>query len=82
MYLANMTMAFCINVFANGVLPHLNKAALAWSISGLFIVMIAVLSCAAPKFRGAGEVFGGVLNETEWPTGIAWSLGLLQGTLW
>ncbi|CCX34321.1 Similar to Uncharacterized amino-acid permease C1039.01; acc. no. Q9US40 [Pyronema omphalodes CBS 100304] len=81
MYLAIMTMAFLMNVFANGILPHLNKAALVWSILGLFIVMIAVLSCAAPNFRDAGEVFGGVLNETEWPTGIAWSLGLLQGTL-
>ncbi|KAI5813915.1 amino acid/polyamine transporter I [Pyronema omphalodes] len=81
MYLANMTLSFCMNVFANGILPHLNKAALVWSISGLFVVMTAVLSCAAPKFRSAGEVFSGVFNDTKWPTGVAWSMGLLQGTL-
>jgi choline transport protein len=80
-YLALMLLIFCVNAFGNALLPHVNKFALVWSLLGFVIISITALACAAPNFQSANFVFGGVINATEWPTGLAWMIGLLQGTL-
>lgn len=73
--------AFCVNSFANVALPYVNKAAFIWSISGFAIICITVLACSSPNFASADFVFRSFINETGWPDGIAWLLGLLQGGL-
>ena len=81
-YLGLSIVNFSINAFLNSLLPLIGKSALYFSLTGLAIITITVLSTASPNFQTASFVFGGVINETGWPTGFAWTLGLLQGTLW
>jgi len=40
-----------------------------------------VLACASPNYSTAEFVFTDFINETGWPDGIAWLLGLLQAGL-
>jgi amino acid permease (GABA permease) len=80
-YIAYNVIAFCINAFMNGLLPYVNKTAITWSILGFVVISITVLSCAAPNYASAKFVFAEFINETGWPDGIAWLLGLLQGGL-
>ncbi|KAA8907841.1 amino acid permease [Sphaerosporella brunnea] len=80
-YLALIVPIFCINAFGNALLPLLNKTALVWSLLGFVVISITALACATPDFQTASFVFGGVINSTQWPTGLAWMIGLLQGTL-
>ena len=65
----------------NDLLPYVNKAAISWSIAGFVIICITVLACASPDYASAHFVFAEFINETGWPDGIAWLLGLLQGGL-
>jgi choline transport protein len=76
-----MLLIFCANAFGNTLLPLVNKTALIWSLLGFIIISITALACAAPNFQSGSFVFGGVINDTDWPTGLAWMIGLLQGTL-
>jgi choline transport protein len=78
-YVAWTLIAFCINAFANRLLPYFNRGAFIWSIGGFAIVCITVLACASPNYASAEFVFTDFINETGWPDGIAWLLGLLQG---
>lgn len=78
-YVAWTLIAFCINAFLNSFLPYVNRAAFIWSIGGFAIICITVLACASPNFASAEFVFTNFINETGWPDGIAWLLGLLQG---
>lgn len=80
-YLAYTFIAALVNAFGNSYLPYVNKTAIIWSISGFAIISITVLACASPNFKSGDEVFGLFINETGWPDGIAWLLGLLQGGL-
>jgi len=80
-YIALSLLVFSINAFANRLLPSLNRAALIWSLIGFVLIAITALASAAPDFQRAGLVFGSVINKTTWPTGLAWMIGLLQGTL-
>lgn len=80
-YLGYTFAAFLVNAFCNHLLPHINKAAVLWSISGFVIISITVLACASPNYNSGDFVFRGFDNETGWPDGIAWLLGLLQGGL-
>jgi len=52
-----------------------------WSVFGFVTISITALATATPSFQNASFVFGGVVNMTEWPTGLAWMIGLLRGTL-
>jgi choline transport protein len=52
-----------------------------WSISGFVIISITVLACASPNSSSGDVVFREFINETGWPNGIAWLLGLLQAGL-
>lgn len=78
-YIAYTLAAFCINAFMNRLLPYFNKAAFLWSLAGFAIICITVLSCATPNYQSASFVFGGFINESGWPDGLSWLLGLLQG---
>ncbi|KAF8243958.1 amino acid transporter [Wilcoxina mikolae CBS 423.85] len=80
-YIALSLVVFSINAFANRLLPSINRAALLWSLIGFVVIAITALASAAPKFQTGSLVFGGVINKTAWPTGLAWMIGLLQGTL-
>ncbi|KAK4991607.1 hypothetical protein LTR66_006489 [Elasticomyces elasticus] len=65
----------------NSALPYVNKVAITWSIAGFAIISITVLARAAPNYSSGEFVFRSFINETGWPDGIAWLLGLLQGGL-
>jgi amino acid transporter len=78
-YVAWTIIAFCINAFLNRLLPYVNRGAFIWSIGGFAIVCITVLACASPNYASAEFVFTEFINETGWPDGVSWLLGLLQG---
>lgn len=48
-------------------------------MTGLVVISVTVLACAAPDLRSAGFVYGGFVNGVGWPDSLAWLLGLLQG---
>lgn len=84
-YLAFTLGAFLINTFGVKLLPHIDRASLIWAFSGAVIVAITLLATAAPSRGGAGYqtgsfVFATFYNETGWPSGVAFILGLLQST--
>jgi choline transport protein len=80
-YIGYNIVAFVVNAFGNSIIPLVNKAAITWSISGFVIICITVLACSAPHYSSAKFVFTDFINETGWPDGVAWLLGLLQGGL-
>jgi choline transport protein len=80
-YIGYNLIAFVINAFGNSIIPLVNKTAIIWSISGFAIISITVLACATPEYNSAKLVFTDFRNETGWPDGVAWLLGLLQGGL-
>lgn len=80
-YIAYNVVAALLNAFGNHLLPYVNKTAILWSISGFVIISITVLACASPDYSSGKFVFGTFINETGWPDGVAWLLGLLQGGL-
>ena len=69
-------MAFLINAFLNSSLNNVNKVALTWSISGFVLISITVLATASPNYSSGDFVFRQFVNETGWPDGIAWLLGV------
>lgn len=73
--------ALIINALMNSGLPIITRGAFIWSITGFVVVSITVLACASPNFKSGEFVFTEFLNQTGWPDGIAWLLGLLQGGL-
>jgi choline transport protein len=52
-----------------------------WSILGFVVISITLLACASPNYQSGDFVYRQWINETGWPGGIAWLLGLLQGGL-
>ncbi|KAI8932971.1 hypothetical protein NX059_010439 [Plenodomus lindquistii] len=72
-------IAFVVNAFLNRLLPYVNRGAFIWSIGGFVVICITVLACSSPNYASAEFVFTEFINETGWPDGIAWLLGLLQG---
>lgn len=50
-------------------------------MGGFVVICITVLACASPDFASGDFVYREFVNETGWPDGIAWLLGLLQGEL-
>ncbi|KAF2087070.1 amino acid transporter [Saccharata proteae CBS 121410] len=80
-YIGYNIFAFLVNAFANSSLPHINKAAISWSIAGFAIICITVLACTSPNYSSGEFVFAKFINTTGWPDGVAWLLGLLQGGL-
>ena len=81
LYLGYTLIMALINAFGNSLLPYINKAAISWSFAGFVIISITVLACGSGDYNSADFVFTNFQNVTGWPDGIAWLLGLLQGTL-
>jgi choline transport protein len=80
-YIAYTLAAFFVNAFATRLLPLVTKAAFIWSICGFAVISITALACASPNYQSGEFVYQEFINETEWPDGVAWLLGLLQGAL-
>jgi choline transport protein len=80
-YIGYNVIAFLINTYLTRILPTITKAALFWSIAGFVVISITVLACASPNYSPPDFVFKEFINETGWPDGIAWLLGLLQAGL-
>lgn len=80
-YLAYNLVAFLVNAFMTSLLPLITKGAFIWSIAGFIIISITLLACSSPNYSSADLVFRLFINETGWPDGIAWLLGLLQAGL-
>lgn len=77
-YLGLTIAAWCINVFGVKLLDLINKAALLWMLAGVTVMSIVCLACSSGKFQSGHFVFAHFVNETGWPDGVAWILGLLQ----
>ncbi|RPB08284.1 amino acid transporter [Morchella conica CCBAS932] len=81
-YVAFTVTAFAINVFGSRVLPIFSRFAFIWSVSGVIVISATLLfSSAGTGYQSPSFVFTKFVNHTGWPNGIAWSLGLLQGSL-
>ncbi|EPE32742.1 hypothetical protein GLAREA_07876 [Glarea lozoyensis ATCC 20868] len=80
-YLGYNIVSFLVNAFMTGLLPLITKSALIWSITGFAVISITILACASPNYSSASFVFTEFRNDTGWPNGIAWLLGLLQAGL-
>ncbi|GJN71254.1 hypothetical protein PLICBS_005317 [Purpureocillium lilacinum] len=80
-YIGLTLLSFVINACMNSLLPLIYRGAFIWSIGGFVLVSITVLACAAPDYNSAYFVFCDFINQTGWPDGVAWLLGLLQGGL-
>jgi choline transport protein len=80
-YIGYNLVAFLINAFMTGALPIITRSAFIWSITGFVVISITVLACASPDYSSAEFVFTDFINETGWPDGIGWLLGLLQAGL-
>jgi amino acid transporter len=81
LYLAYTLVAFLINTFMSRILHIITKAAFIWSLTGFVVICITVLACAAPNYQSGAMVYTHFTNNTGWPDGLAWLLGLLQGAL-
>lgn len=79
LYIAIDVVAFCYNLFANRSLPYLNKYNMFFTLAGFIASLVTILACASPTFQSGKFVFGGFINNSGWPDGWAWQLGLLQG---
>ncbi|KAK0776896.1 hypothetical protein LTR91_018979 [Friedmanniomyces endolithicus] len=80
-YIGYNLVAALLNAFGNHLLPYINKTAIIWSISGFAIICITILACATPNYNSGDLVYRNFINNTGWPDGVAWLLGLLQGGL-
>jgi len=80
-YIGYNLVAFLVNAFMTMALPIITKGAFIWSITGFVVISITVLACASPNYSSGDFVFREFINETGWPDGIAWLLGLLQAGL-
>ena len=80
-YIGYTFVAFTVNAFMNPALPYITKAAFAWLLAGFVLICITVMACASPTYASGDFVYRTFINETGWPDGIAWLLGLLQAGL-
>ena len=82
-YVAFAMFALLVNAFFTRLLPYFTKASFGWSIMGFVVVSITILACTSANpdhgFQSGRFVYGQFINETGWPDGLAWMLGLLQG---
>jgi amino acid transporter len=77
-YIGILLQAFLLNVFSVRLLPLLDSVAGTWSIVGIITVIITCLACARGEYQPARHVFAQWTNETGWPDGMAFIMGLLQ----
>lgn len=63
-YLAIVLQAYILNTFSIRALPHIDRFAGLWSMSGIVTVIIVCLVCARGNYQPAEEVFASWTNET------------------
>ncbi|CAM1508165.1 Fc.00g050130.m01.CDS01 [Cosmosporella sp. VM-42] len=78
-FIAILTFSTASNIWGNRILGKWNDMALYWSILSVVIISIVLLSISDKT--DAKFVFTSFQNETGWPDGMAWMLGLLQSAL-
>ncbi|TXT08722.1 hypothetical protein VHUM_02850 [Vanrija humicola] len=74
-------LTFLLNAFGIRILPALDRFAGAWSMVGIVVVCVTLLATSKGQYQPAKAVFAEFTNETGWPDGFAFVLGLLQSTL-
>ncbi|TXT15586.1 hypothetical protein VHUM_00089 [Vanrija humicola] len=79
-YLAFLGGAYLLNTFCVRALPFMDNFAGFWSMGGIVVVAVVILACSSGKFNDPKDVFATFTNETGWPNGVAFLLGLLQST--
>ncbi|KAL1406913.1 hypothetical protein Q8F55_006325 [Vanrija albida] len=80
LYVALAIIPFVLNTFFVRTLPAIDRIGGVWSIIGIVVVSITILACSKGNFQDAKFVFATFYNETGWPNGMAFILGLLQST--
>ncbi|KAJ8132092.1 hypothetical protein O1611_g1533 [Lasiodiplodia mahajangana] len=80
-YISLTLIALVVNVWMSHHLPLLSKLALFWSLSGLVIIPLTTLTYNRTHWAELSFVFGGFINDSGWPDGVAWLLGSLQAGL-
>ncbi|KFY50299.1 hypothetical protein V496_09408 [Pseudogymnoascus sp. VKM F-4515 (FW-2607)] len=78
-FLAILTFTTAVNIWGNKILGKWNDAALYWSILGVVVISVVLLSTS--EKTDAEFVFTNFQNQTGWPDGMSWMLGLLQSAL-
>ncbi|KAH6894698.1 amino acid/polyamine transporter I [Thelonectria olida] len=78
-FLAILSFGTVGNIWGNRILGRWNDLALYWSVLAVIIISIILLSTS--EKTDARHVFTEFSNETGWPDGVAWILGLLQSAL-
>ncbi|PTB66652.1 amino acid transporter-like protein [Trichoderma citrinoviride] len=78
-FVAVLVFTTVANIWGNKILGKWNDAALYWSLFGVVIISIVLLSMSDKT--SAEFVFTDFNNETGWSDGMAWILGLLQSAL-
>ncbi|GAA5912578.1 hypothetical protein JCM8208_002001 [Rhodotorula glutinis] len=71
-------VALAINLFASRMLPLVNSSAIIWSLAGAATIIVVCLACSSGEYQSGNYVFRTFQNETGFPGGVAFILGLLQ----
>ena len=79
-YVGATVGAFLLNAFAVRLLPIVDQTAFVWSMTGIVVCIITLLAVATPEYQPADFVFSQWTNQTGWPDGVCFILGLLQST--
>lgn len=79
-YIGYSIAGYVMNVFGTSSLPHMNKWGFYATLVGFVATVITMLATADVGYADAGWVFGKFINQTGWPDGVAWILGLIQGS--
>ncbi|KAG6186033.1 hypothetical protein E4U36_000975 [Claviceps purpurea] len=79
-YIAFALIAFFVNALLTRFMSYFTKTAFLWSVTGFVVIVITVLACSAPNFQTGESVYADFRNDTGWPDGLAWMLGLLQSS--
>lgn len=66
-YIGYTLFAFLVNAFMNSALPHVNKAAFIWSVTGFVVICIVALATSSPQFAPGDFTFRYFINQTGWP---------------
>ncbi|RCI08787.1 hypothetical protein L249_4780 [Ophiocordyceps polyrhachis-furcata BCC 54312] len=80
LYVAITVLALLVNALGARLLPYVTRAAFYWALIGLVVTAITIVACSAPRYQAGTFVYGNFINEVGWPDGVAWMLGLLQGS--
>ncbi|KAH8173961.1 amino acid permease domain-containing protein [Sarocladium implicatum] len=78
-FMAVLIFGTIVNIWGNRILAKWSTFALYWSVIGVLVSSVVVL--AMSEKTAADFVFAEFNNETGWPDGMAWLLGLLQPAL-